>query len=73
MYRSELDVISGVCLFVSVLVSVSVCLFVRMITSEWLNIQRSSLAVRYVVQKSLPSSKVKVKGQGQQGEKTKNC
>ena len=31
---------------------------------------RSNLAVRYVVQKSRPNSKVKVKGQGRQGQKT---
>jgi len=46
---------------------------VRTITSERLNIGRSNLALRYAVQKSRPSSKVKVKGQGHQGQKTKNC
>ena len=50
-----------------------VSVFVRTITSERLNVERSNLAVRYVVQKSRPSSKVKVKGQGQQEQKTKNC
>ena len=50
-----MDVFSGVCLFLSVLV--------RMITSERLNLERSSLAVRYIVQKSRPSLKVNVKGQ----------
>ena len=49
------------CQFVSV--------FVCTITSERLNIGRSNLAVRYTVQKSPPSSKVKVKGQGHQGQK----
>jgi len=41
----------------------SVCLFVRTINSERLNIGRSNLAVRYTVQKSRPNSKVMVKGQ----------
>jgi len=41
----------------------SVCLFVRTITSERLNVGRSNWAVTYTVQKSRPSSKVKVKGQ----------
>jgi len=39
------------------------CLFVRKVTFERLNIGRSNLAIRYNVQKSRPSSKVKVKGQ----------
>ena len=64
-----MDVFSGVCLFVSVFVCLfvclAVCLFVRAIMSERLNIGRSNLAVRYIVQKYRPSSKVKVKGQGQ--------
>ena len=57
------------------LVSVCVCVchyvsvFVRTITSERLNVGRSNLAVRYSVQKSRPSSKFKVKGQGHQGQK----
>ena len=50
---------ASVCLFVSVCVFVSI--FVRAITSERLNIGRSKLAVSDVVQKSRPSSKVKVK------------
>ena len=51
--------------FVSVLVCqfVSRPMFVRTITSERLHVGRSNLAVRYVVQKFRPSSKVKVKGQ----------
>jgi len=62
------DVFSGVCLFVSV------SMFVRMITSKRLNVGPSNLAVRYVVQKSHPSLKVKVKDQAHQGQKkTKNC
>ena len=56
---------ASVCLFV--------CLFVRTITSERPNVGRSNLAVTYIVQKSRPSSKVKVKGQSSQGQKTKNC
>jgi len=40
-----------------------------MITSERLNLGRSNLAVRYIVQKSRRSSKVKIKGQGHQGQK----
>ena len=45
-------------------------MFVRTITSKRLNVGRSNLAVRYSVQKSHPSSKVKVKCQGHQGQKT---
>jgi len=53
-----------VCLFVSV--------FDRTITSDRLNLGRSNLAVRYIVQKSRQSSMVK--GQGHHGQKkTKNC
>ena len=52
-----------------VFLAVSVCLFVRTIPSERLNIGWWNLAVRCVVQKSRPSSKVKVKGQGYQGQK----
>jgi len=37
-----------------------VCLFVRTITSERLNVGRSKLAFRCIVQKPRPSSKVKV-------------
>jgi len=51
----------------------SVCQFVRTISSERLNVGRSNLAVRYIIQKSRPSSKVKVKGQGHQGQKKKKC
>jgi len=40
-----------------------VCLFVRTITSERLNVGQSNLTFSYTVQKSRPSSKVKVKGQ----------
>jgi len=47
----------------------SVRLFGRTITSERLNVGRSNVAVRYVVQKYRPSSKVKVEGQGHQGQK----
>jgi len=53
------DVLSGVGLFLSV----RVCLFVRTITSERLNVGPSNLAVRYNVQKSRKSSTVKVSGQ----------
>jgi len=49
--------------------AVSVCQFVNMITSERLNIGLWNLAVRCIVQKSRPSSSVKVKGQGYQGQK----
>jgi len=53
-------------------------LFVRAITSERLNVGRSNLALRYIVQKSRPSSKVKVKGQRSKvkvtrDKKSKNC
>jgi len=60
-----------VCLFVSVCVCVCVfvCLIVRTISSERLNVGQSNLAIRYAVQKSRPSSKVKVKGQGYEGQK----
>jgi len=59
---------ASVCLSVCVFASVLATVFVRTITSERLNVERSNLAVRYVVQKSRPSSKVKVKGQGHQGQ-----
>ena len=51
--------------------SSSVCLFVRTITYERLNIGRSNLAVRDTVQNlaRVLRSKSKVKGQGHQGEK----
>jgi len=49
-----------------------VCLFVRTITSERLNVGRSNLAVRYIVQKSYPSSKVKVKGERSRSPGTEN-
>jgi len=48
-----------------------VCLSARL-TSERLNVGRSNLAVRYIVQKSRPSSKVKVKGQRSRSPGTKN-
>ena len=48
-----------------------VCLFVRKIISEQLNIGRSDLAVMYVVQRSRPSSKVKVSGQRSRSPGTK--
>jgi len=59
------DVFSGVCLFVRVFV----CLFGRRMTFERLNVGQSNLAlaVRYIVQKSRPSSKVR--GEGHQGQK----
>jgi len=41
--------------------SLFVSMFVCTITSKRLNVGRSNLTVRYIVQKSLPSSKVKVK------------
>jgi len=47
-----------------------VCLFVRTIPSEQLNVGWSNLAVMCIVQKSRPSSNVKFKGQGHQGQKT---
>jgi len=56
-------------LFVCVFVCQSVSIFVRTITSERLKVGRLNLAVRHAVQKSRPSSKVKVKGQGHQGQK----
>jgi len=45
-----------------------VCQFVCSITSERLNVGRSNLAVRYIVQKSRPTSNVK--DQGHKGQKT---
>jgi len=57
---------ASVCLFVSVY------LFVRTITSERLNVGRSNLAIRYIVQKSRPSSKIEVKGQSSRSPGTKN-
>ena len=58
-------------LFVCLFVCHCVCLFVRTVTSERLNTGRSNLSVRYAVQKSRPSSKVKskVKDQGHHGQK----
>jgi len=53
-----------------------VCLFVRTIAVEWLNVGRSNLAVRCTVQKSRPRSTVKVKGQRSRSpgtEKEKNA
>jgi len=50
-----------------------VCLFVRTIPSERLNVGQSTFAVRYTVQKSRPSSKVKVKGKATRDKKKKNC
>jgi len=47
----------------------SVCLFVRMITSERLNVGWWNLGVRCIVQKSHPRSNVRVKGQGHRGQK----
>ena len=46
-------------------------MFVRTITSERLNVGRSSLAVTYAVQKSRPSSKVKIKGRRSRSPGTK--
>ena len=53
----------GGCFQRRLFVSLSVCERVRTITSERLNIGRSNLVVRCIVQKSHPNSKVKVKGQ----------
>jgi len=50
-------------------VCLSMCLCICTITSERLNIGWSNLAVRCIVQKSCPSSNVKVKGQGHKGQK----
>ena len=55
--------------FVCLFVSVFVCLFVSQyvcphVTFERLNVGGSNLEVRYIVQKSHPSSKVMVKGLG---------
>jgi len=51
-----------------------VSVFVRTITSERLNVGRSNLTVRlYTVQKSHPTSKVKVKGQDHQEQKRKTA
>jgi len=60
-------------MFSAASVCLSVCSFFRTITSERLNVGRSNLAVRYVVQTFRSSSKVEVKGQGHQRQKTKNC
>jgi len=69
--------VASVCLSVCLIVFFylfDVSVFVRTITSERLNIRRSNLAVRYIVQTSCPSWNVKVKGQGhQEQKKTKNC
>jgi len=65
--RSEVDVFSGVCLFLCQ----SLCLFVHTITSERLNIGRWNLAIRCIVQKSRPSSNVNVKGQRSRSPRTK--
>jgi len=46
-------------------------MFVRSITSKWLNIGWSNLAVKCIVQKSRPSLKVKVKGQRSRSPGTK--
>jgi len=59
-----------VCQFVGLFVYLfDVIVFVRTITSKWLNIRRSNLAVRYIVQTSCPSWNVNVKGQGHQEQK----
>jgi len=50
-----------------------VCLLVRTIPSQQLNVGWWNLALRCTVRKSRPSLNVKVKGQGYQGQKTKNC
>jgi len=50
-----------------------VCLFVRTIISERLNVRWSNLAVRCTIQKSCPSSKVEVKGQGPQTKNKKTA
>jgi len=56
--------VASVCLSVCLIVFFylfDVSVFVRTITSERLNIRRSNLAVRYIVQTSCPSWNVKVK------------
>jgi len=53
----------------AVSVCLSLCQFVRMITSERLNVGLWNLAIRCMVQKSHPSSNLGVKGQGHQGQK----
>jgi len=58
-------------LFVWLSVCACVCLLVCTITSEQLNVGRSNLAVRHDVQKSRPSSKVKVKDQRSKSPETK--
>jgi len=62
---SEVDDFSGVCL--------SVSLFVNTIISERLITGWRNLAVRWTVQKSCPTSNVKVKGQGHRGQKKRKC
>jgi len=64
---SAVDVCQFVCLFVCLFVSV----FVHTMTSERLNVEWSNFVVKYqyTVQKSRPSSNVKVKGHGHQGQK----
>jgi len=52
---------------------VFVCLFVCSFVCPHDNVRRSNLTVRYTVQKSLPSSKVKIKGQCHQGQKRKTA
>jgi len=54
------------------LTSFSAYLFVRKITSERLNVRRSNLAVRYTVQKSRSTLKVKVKGQSSKVQVTRD-
>jgi len=52
-----------------------VCLFVNMITGErlGLNVGWWNVTVTCILQKSRPSSNVKVKGQGHRGQKTRKC
>jgi len=51
----------------------SVCLFVRTITYEQLNVGWRNLAIRCIVQRSRPGSNLGVKARIHQGQKTKKC
>jgi len=64
---------ASVCLSVCQCVCLLVCPHANIQTTK--NVGRSNLAVRYIVQKSRSSSKVKVKGQRSRspGTKNENC